>query len=256
MLEVRDLSFAYRGGSPVLDGVGFTVPDGEVCAVLGNNGAGKSTLIKCMDRILRPGSGSVSIDGRDIFALSRREAARLAAYVPQTPPSGELTVFDAVLLGRRPYIGWDATAGDKAAAMEAMELLGLSGLALRRLDELSGGERQKAAIARALAQEPRLLLLDEPTSSLDPRAQHDTMSLVREITRGRGVCTVCVLHDLNLAARYCSRFVFLSGSRVFAEGGREAMNAENIEEVYGMHVHLDEYMGVPVVVPFPEIHMR
>ena len=255
MLEVRDLSFAYRGGSPVLDGVGFTVPDGEVCAVLGNNGAGKSTLIKCMDRILRPGSGSVSIDGRDIFALSRREAARLAAYVPQTPPSGELTVFDAVLLGRRPYIGWDATAGDKAAAMEAMELLGLSGLALRRLDELSGGERQKAAIARALAQEPRLLLLDEPTSSLDPRAQHDTMSLVREITRGRGVCTVCVLHDLNLAARYCSRFVFLSGSRVFAEGGRETMNAENIEEVYGMHVHIVDYMGIPLVVPFPEIQL-
>ena len=255
MLEVRDMSFAYEPGRPVLEGVGFSGAAGEVTAVLGNNGAGKSTLIKCMDRILKPSSGEVLVDGVNLLALSRREHARVAACVPQTPPGGTLTVFDAALLGRRPYISWDATAHDRAVAAAALESLGLASKALRRVDELSGGERQKVAIARALAQEPRLLLLDEPTSSLDPRAQHDVMRTVRTLTRERGVCTVVILHDLGLAARYCDRFLFLKGSKVFAFGGREVMTSDTIEEVYGMHVHIIDYMGVPVVVPFPEIHM-
>lgn len=254
MLEVRDMRFGYTSERRILNGVSFESGAGEVVAVLGNNGEGKSTLIKCMDRILTPETGAVFVDGEDLLTLPRREHARRAAYVPQTPPKGSLTVYDAVLLGRRPYITWDATEHDRAVVDEALALLRLTDFALRRVDELSGGEQQKVAIARALAQEPRLLLLDEPTSSLDPRNQHETMRLVRTIAREKGLAAVCILHDLNLAIRYCDRFLFLRGGEVFACGGREVMNAENIEEVYGMHVHIEEYMGIPVVIPFPDIH--
>ena len=255
MLEVRNISFGYTSERLVLDSVGFTAQPGEVVAVLGNNGAGKSTLIKCMDRILTPRSGEVISEGQELLSLGRRELARVCAYVPQTPPGGTLTVFDSVLLGRRPYIAWDASPHDREVAMEALGRMGLDGLALRRVDELSGGERQKAALARALAQEPRLMLLDEPTSALDPHNQHETMRVVRELAREKNICAVCILHDLNLAVRYCDRFLFLRGARVFACGGREVMTSENIEEVYGMHVHIVDYMGIPLVVPFPEIQL-
>ena len=254
MLEVRDMSFGYDKERRILDGVGFSADSGEVAAVLGNNGAGKSTLIKCMDGILSPERGEVLVDGKSLGSLTRREHAQVCAYVPQTPPKGSLTVFDAVLLGRRPYITWDATARDKETAMRAMERLHIGGYALRRVDELSGGEQQKVAIARALAQEPQILLLDEPTSSLDPLAQHETMQTVRSIARERGITAVVILHDLNLAVRYCDKFLFLRDAKVFAYGGREVMNSENIEEVYRMHVHIEEYMGIPVVIPFPDIH--
>lgn len=255
MLETRDMRFSYTSERKILDGVGFECEPGDVVAVLGNNGAGKSTLIKCMDRILTPETGAVLVDGQDLLTLTRREHAKCAAYVPQTPPKGSLTVFDAVLLGRRPYITWDATANDKDVVNEALELLCLTDYALRRVDELSGGEQQKVAIARALAQEPRVLLLDEPTSSLDPRNQHETMQTVRRIAHEKGICAVVILHDLNLAIRYCDKFLFLKDSEVFAYGGREVMNSENIEEVYRMHVHILEYMGIPVVVPFPDIKL-
>ena len=255
MLEVRNISFGYTSERLVLDSVGFTAQPGEVVAVLGNNGAGKSTLIKCMDRILTPRSGEVISEGQELLSLSRRELARVCAYVPQTPPGGTLTVFDSVLLGRRPHITWDASPHDREVAMDALGRMGLDGLALRRVDELSGGERQKAALARALAQEPRLMLLDAPTSALDPHNQHETMRVVRELAREKNICAVCILHDLNLAVRYCDRFLFLRGARVFACGGREVMTSENIEEVYGMHVHIVDYMGIPLVVPFPEIQL-
>ena len=255
MLEVRDISFSYAPGRPVLDGVGFTSAPGEVVAILGNNGAGKSTLIKCIDRIIKPERGIVLVDGRELFELDRRTHAQLCAYVPQTPPRGSLSVFDAVLLGRRPYITWDATAHDKAVAADALDMLSLGDYALRRVDELSGGEQQKVSIARALAQEPSVLLLDEPTSALDPHNQHETMRLTQRIARDRGICAVVVLHDLNLAVRYCDRFLFLKDAKVFAYGGREVMTSDNIEEVYRMHVHIIDYMGIPVVVPFPDIRI-
>lgn len=254
MIEVENISFGYSAERKILDGVSFASAPGEVVAVLGNNGAGKSTLIKCMDRVLTPSSGRVLVDGRNLLELTRREHAKICAYVPQTPPKGTLTVFDAVLLGRRPYITWDATTHDKEVAMHTLGLLHLEHFALRRVDELSGGEQQKVAIARALTQEPQVLLLDEPTSSLDPLAQHETMQTVRAIAREKSICAVVILHDLNLAIRYCDRFLFLRDAKVYDYGGREVMTSENIEEVYRMHVHIEEYMGIPVIVPFPDIH--
>ena len=129
----------------------------------------------------------------------------------------------------------------------------LESYALRSVSELSGGEAQKVLIARALAQEPRVLLLDEPTSNLDPRNQHEVMQLVRAIAREHKISVITVLHDLNLAIRYCDRFMFLKNSEIYAHGGREVMSPEIVEHVYDMHVHIVDYMGIPVLIPFPDV---
>ena len=252
MVEVRDITFSY-GKAPILNGVGFELKPGQCMAILGNNGAGKSTLLKCIDRILKPRTGSVVVNGREIFDMTGQEMARQIAYVPQNAGSVNMTVFDAVLLGRKPYIKWDVTAQDRRIAEEILRKMDLERFALRNLSELSGGEAQKVMLARALAQEPKLLLLDEPTSSLDPRSQHTVLQTVRAIAREHQICVVLVLHDLNLAVRYCDRFLFLKDAEVFACGGPEVMSADNIEAVYGMHVHVVDQMGIPVIVPFPDI---
>ena len=137
--------------------------------------------------------------------------------------------------------------------MSLLTQLKLEGLMLRPLSQLSGGEAQKVLLARALAQEPRLLLLDEPTSNLDPRNQHEVMQLVRQIAQEKQICVICVLHDLNLAIRYCDRFLLLKDGGVYAAGGEECLDPARIEAVYDMHVHTIHYMGIPVIVPFPEV---
>ncbi len=252
MVHVENITYAYpRGAEEVLQQVGFSVEEGECVAVLGNNGAGKSTLLKCIDRICRAQSGSVTVDGADVFRMGGRELARRVAYVPQRIAPAAMSVFDAVLLGRKPYIRWDTTEQDRRVVEDILRQLGLESYALRSMAELSGGEAQKVALARALAQEPRLLLLDEPTSSLDPRNQHEVLRLVRHIARSRRICVVVILHDLNLAVRYCDRFLFLQGSRVYACGGPEVMTPETIQAVYGMRVQIIRHGGVPIVVPFP-----
>ena len=254
MIELKDISFSYdRNAGAVLRGVSFSIGDGQCAAVLGNNGAGKSTLLKCIDRILRPQAGQVLIDGQDVFSLSANDMSRQVAYVAQNARSSDLPVFDTVLLGRRPYIRWDATDADRRIVSGLLERLKLTHLALRPLSHLSGGEAQKVLLARALAQEPRLLLLDEPTSNLDPRNQHEVMQLVRDLTAEKNICVITVLHDLNLAIRYCDRFLLLRDSGVYAGGGVECMTPENIEAVYRMHVHILEHKGIPVVVPFPDV---
>ena len=254
MVEVKNISYAYSAASgKVLDGVGFSMESGQCLAILGNNGAGKSTLLKCIDRINPVKDARVTVDGKDVFSLPNREMAQHVAYVPQTTTSVNMTVFDAVLLGRRPYIKWDVTSQDREIVMDVICRMGLEKYVLRNVSELSGGEAQKVMLARALAQKPRLLLLDEPTSNLDPRNQHEVMQTVRKIAQEHSICVVTVLHDLNLAIRYCDRFLFLKDAGVHACGGSEVMTPENIEAVYEMHVHLENYMGIPVLIPFPDV---
>ena len=253
MLEVRNVSFSYKGdGKKVLDDVSFSLERGSFAAILGNNGVGKSTLLKCIDRIVHPESGSITADGRDVLSMKGRELAMHIAYVAQDARKTDSSVFDAVLLGRKPYIKWDASGEDYEKVDEILERLELKDYALRTVSTLSGGEAQKVTIARALVQEPKILLLDEPTSSLDPRNQHDIMKLVRSIAKDRNILVVCVIHDLNLAIRYCDRYIFMKDGKVFASGGREVMTPEIIEEVYDMHTHITECMGIPVIVPFPD----
>ena len=253
MVNVRNICFSYgKNTRPVLDGVSFDLDNGQCMAILGVNGAGKSTLLKCLDRILTPRRGAVLVDGRDVYAMQGNEMARHIAYVAQNARSVNMTVFDAVLLGRKPYIQWDASEKDRQIVRDIIHKMNLDDYVLRNMQELSGGEAQKVMLARALAQEPRLLLLDEPTSNLDPRNQHEVMRTVREIAWENNICVITVLHDLNLAIRYCDRFLFLKDADLFAYGGMEVMTPEIIEEVYGMHVHVVETAGIPVIVPFPE----
>ena len=176
-------------------------------------------------------------------------AARTVALVSQFAPASRLTVYDMVLLGRKPYLKWDFTAADRALTEETLERLGLSELALRYADRLSGGEGQKVQLARALVQQPRLLLLDEPTSSLDLRSQYEVLGLVSQLCRERGLTAVAVLHDLNLALRFCHRFLLLHGGRVYAQGDASVVSPRAIREVYGMEAAVRRVDGVPVVVP-------
>lgn len=250
MMEVKNLSFRYRGaGKRILDRISFRAEKGSCLAVLGNNGAGKSTLLKCMSRICRAGEGSVLVDGEDILRISGKEMARKIAYVPQSSQASHTMVFDEVLLGRKPYIKWDITKEDQRLVMEILEQLELTGFASRYLDELSGGERQKVVLARALAQQPEFLLLDEPTSSLDPRNQQEMLRTVRSLTEEQGLGVVIVIHDLNLALRYCDRFLFIRDADVYACGGPETVTDASIRAVYGMEAEILEYGGKKLVVP-------
>ena len=251
MLEVKSLSFAYRCGRQILEDVSFSVPGGACLAVLGNNGAGKSTLLGCLAGLLRPRTGRVLVDGEDLLAMDAGRTARTVALVSQFAPASRLTVYDMVLLGRKPYLKWDFTAADRAMTEEALERLGLSGLALRYADRLSGGEGQKVQLARALVQQPKLLLLDEPTSSLDLRSQYEVLGLVSRLCREQGITAVAVLHDLNLALRFCHRFLLLHGGRVYAQGDASVVSPRAIREVYGMEAAVRRVDGVPVVLPTP-----
>lgn len=253
MVEVDNITFAYqKGHRNILESISFDIGENQCIAILGNNGAGKSTLIKCIDRICPAQAGVVLVDGQNVFTMTRGAMARNISYVAQKNSSLHMTVFDAVLLGRKPYIKWDATAKDRQIVREILRNMQLEDFALRSVAELSGGEVQKVMLARALAQEPKLLLLDEPTSNLDPRNQHEVLRVVKSIAREHNICVAIVIHDLNLAIRYCDRFVFLKNAGIYAYGGLEVMTPENIEEVYQIHVHIIEHMGVPVVVPFPD----
>jgi iron complex transport system ATP-binding protein len=250
MISVRNISFSY-GKNDVLKDINFDVPRGECVGILGNNGVGKSTLITCLNKIRTPKSGKVYIDNRDVMKMGRLETARHISYVAQKNELSQMTVFDAVLLGRRPYIKWAVSQEDMDICGAMIDRMDLSEFKLRYINELSGGELQKVVLARALVQHPRLLLLDEPTSSLDPRSQHEVLALIRKLAKERNISVLIVIHDLNLALRYCDKFLFVRSGVVFSYGGREVMTPENIAAVYGMNASVETVKGVPVVVPQP-----
>lgn len=251
MLEVKNLSFAYsKNGRRILDGVSFYLEQGQFMAILGNNGAGKSTLIKCIDRINPVTGGQVLVNGKSIEAMQRRQLAQSVAYVPQNTQPAHTMVFDAVLLGRKPYIKWGITAEDERIVAETLEMLNLKQLESRYLDELSGGELQKTMLARALVQQPKYLLLDEPTSSLDPNNQHEMLHVIRDIAQEKNIGVAIVIHDLNLAMRHCDRFLFIKDAKVFSFGGVETVTPETIETVYDLRVDIIEHKGIRVIIPY------
>ena len=249
MIEVKNLHFSYGSKYNILSGVSFSAQAGHCVAVLGNNGAGKSTMIKCLNRILQPQDGVVTVDGCDVGTLRRGALAREMAYVAQKSESAQLTVYDAVLLGRRPYIRFEPTSEDHRITKAVIARMGLTDYALRCIDELSGGELQKVMLARALAQQPKVLMLDEPTSALDLKNQYEVMALARELAREKQICVIIVIHDLNLALRFCDRFLFLKDSGVYSLGGPETVSQTAIRDVYGMDVAIEIVHGYPTVVP-------
>lgn len=248
ILNVQGLHFHYPG-RPVLEDASFSVKPGEVMAILGTNGTGKTTLLKCINRILTPSAGRVTIGNAPITDLSRKALAQKVGYVEQQRTGSQATVFNTVLLGRKPYIRWDITQNDMEIASQALDTLGLSDYGSRYLDELSGGELQKVIIARALAQEPEILLMDEPTSSLDLKNQLEVLTLIHKISREKGIAAVVAMHDLNLALRFADRFILLKDKSIYAAGGPEVITPENIESVYAVPVMIASHNGSRVVVP-------
>ncbi len=253
MIKVENINYSYsRSSDPVLTNIGFDIKTGECVAILGNNGAGKSTLLKCIDKIAPTKNSVVIVDGKNIFEMNNRTMAQHIAYVPQNIGVVDLTVFDTVLLGRKPYIKWDATEEDREIAAEIIHQMGLDSYALRNVSELSGGEAQKVFIARALTQQPSFLLLDEPTSNLDPKNQHEVLQVVTEVAKKNNICILIIIHDLNLAARYCDHFLFLKDSKVYCYGGTEVLTEETISTVYDIKAKIIDCDGIPVIVPYPK----
>lgn len=248
-LEARDVGYAYGKGDPVLKDITAQIVPGSFLAILGMNGCGKSTLLSCLDDMLRPQKGVVTLAGRELSDYSRDERARHVALVAQHSHANGVTVYDALLLGRKPYVKAAPNEDDYAVVDRVIEELELGPLALRYLDELSGGEHQKAVIARALVQDTEVLLLDEPTNNLDMANQVEVMELVSHIAHEHGVACAAVLHDINLALRYCDRFLVIKNGTVLAAGGPETMTKEVIEEAYETHVELIEHEGTRLVVP-------
>lgn len=234
---MHGLKLAYDS-VPVLDGTAFNVPRGGLVALLGANGAGKSTLLRCMSRVIRPTLGEILLDGRDLRSLAHREAARMLAVVPQeTAADFDFTVEEIVAMGRFPYLGRFGREGwaDREAVRRAMAMTGVASLAHRSVTTLSGGEKQRVIIARAFAQEPEVLLLDEPTASLDIGYQALLLELAVRLNRERGVTIVAAIHDINLAVQHFTSFILLAGGRVLAAGrAEEVVTAENIREAYGI----------------------
>lgn len=228
-------------GKRLVDEVTFAVERGEWVSILGPNGAGKTTILRALAGLARC-SGRIVLAGEQAAALSPRAIARLVALVPQQPvvPT-EMTVAEYVLLGRTPHLRALAQEGaaDSGIAAAAIARLGLAALSRRRLGSLSGGEMQRALIARALAQEAPILLLDEPTASLDIGRQQEVLQLVEELRQEAGLTVIAAMHDLTLAAQYGDRIILLDGGRVISEGGpAEVLSAEQVETLYGATVRL------------------
>lgn len=234
MMQVKNLCYHYKGCPEVLREVTFDAEPGKFLAILGNNGAGKSTLLKCFNRILRPDSGEVLLDGENLLSMSARDVAKRVAFVSQSIPDTQMTVHDVVMLGRRPYMQWGFTEADHAIVHDAMDRLGVDTMRGRFLSQLSGGEKQKVMLARALAQQPKALLLDEPTSALDIQNQYQVLKMVRQICRNDKMIAVVVIHDLNLALRFCDRFLLMKDGQVYRCGDHTILDSEALKEVYGV----------------------
>jgi len=256
-IAVNGISCAY-GCFPALDGVTFEIARGDFTGIIGPNGSGKSTLLRAMSRVLKPSRGTVLLDGRDVYAQDPRSVARRLAVVENDGRSEfGFTVLDLALMGRLPHLGrfQRESAADVEMARGCLESTGILHLEGRKITEISAGERQRALIARALVQEPEILLMDEPTSFLDISYQIDVMDLVSRLSREKGLSVVVVLHDLNLASQYCGSIILMKDGRVLASGAPgDVLNQANIREAYGSEVMVVRHPvhGRPHVIVLPK----
>ena len=248
MIALNNVHFAYNG-FPVIRGISYSASEGSFTALLGPNGSGKTTLIRLLNGMLAPGQGRVELMGRSTSGMKAEVLAREMAYVPQREQNTfSATVFDTVMLGRNPYIRWAPSQKDRRIVSEILVRFSLDDIALKDINALSGGQRQRVFIARALAQQPKVIMLDEPTANLDLRHQHEVLQLLSDLSL-KGITVMMAIHDLNLALRYCTDFVLLNEGRMVARGGPEIFNEELIEQVYRVNVRIIREKKATYILP-------
>ena len=247
MLKVEKLEFSY-GAHSVLQGVSLELQQGEVGILLGKNGCGKTTLFKNILGIEKPKAGKISLHGKNLMRMKRRDRAREIAYVPQHIHFGDLSVLDSVLMGRVSYFGMKAGREDYEAVEKILEDMGLAEFASRSAEALSGGEKQKIAIARAMAQEPKLMVFDEPTGNLDIANEHLIIQEAKRLAREKNIGILSSLHDLNQALYFGDKFFFMKNGVVKYAGGKEIVTEEVIWDIYDIQVKIVQLDGQTVIV--------
>lgn len=249
MLKLENISFRYSPRSaPVLHGVDLELQPGEVGILLGKNGSGKTTLFKNILGIHKPTSGSISFDGENLLKLPRAKRASKIAYVPQDIRFGDLSVYDSILMGRVSYFGVRAAGSDYDAVDRILKDMHLESFATRNVAELSGGERQKIAIARALAQEPRLLVFDEPTGNLDMANEQLIIQEAKKVAKVKNIAILSSLHDMNQALYFGDKFFFMKDGVIKYAGGKEIITEALIKDIFDLDVKIVTIDGKKVVL--------
>ncbi|MEM2136298.1 MAG: ABC transporter ATP-binding protein [Candidatus Jordarchaeaceae archaeon] len=250
IIKVKDLVYSYDSVR-ALDGLTFEIYRGEFVGLVGPNGSGKTTLLKCLSKLYTPQEGSIELDGHDLRRLSQLEGARIYAVVPsEFTMDMNISITDAVLLGRYPYLEglWWENERDEEIALEAMEKLNVLDFGSRKLGELSSGEKQRVLIAKALAQEAKVLLIDEPVAHLDLGYQMEIMEMLKSLARD-GVTIIAAMHELNLAVKYCDKLIVLDKGRVVACGKpKDIVTQKLIEDVYGVKAIIQDIPEVGLVI--------
>ena len=249
MLKIENLTFRYdRSGLAVLNGANLQLKQGEIGILLGKNGSGKTTLFKNLLGINKPSGGKIQFDGENLLKMPRRERARRIAYVPQDIQFGALTVFDSILMGRVSYFGLKASQEDYVAVEKIIRDMGLESFAQRNVDELSGGERQKIAIARAMAQEPKLMVFDEPTGNLDISNEHLIFQEAKKLAREKNISILSSLHDLNQALAFGDKFFFLKNGVIDCQGGEDVVTPTVIKNTFDIDVRIVEIENQKIII--------
>ena len=240
MISCKNLSFSYKkGAKPILDDVSLSLGKGQIGVLLGRNGAGKSTLLSCLAGLKKPTRGEIVIEGKDISSLSPKEKAALVAYLPQISNIQSLSVYETVLLGRLPYYAFVPSKHDYEVVDAVIEELGLTPLAMKSVQEISGGELQKAMIGIALAQESKLLLLDEPTNNLDIKAESDLFRILENLAKTHQITILFSTHDLSLGYRHGDRFFLLSEEGKLEEGDKSIFDSNAVSKAYGKEIEIE-----------------
>ena len=249
-IDIRNLAFSYPGRK-ILHDINVTIKDSEIVCLVGPNGSGKSTIVKCIESLLVPDSGQILLDGQESRSMKRIDMAKKIGYVPQSSIlTFSTTVFDIILMGRRPHSSWQSSIIDIDIVIDIIILMDLEDIALRQFNRLSGGQQQRVLIARALAQQPELLLLDEPTSALDIAHQLDIMDIISNFVNKKKISVVMVVHDLNLAARYADSIIMLKDGKIYAKGKPEDVFTEkNLSLVYDVEAVIGNQRDKVTIIP-------
>lgn len=248
-IRIDDMSFSYSS-VPVLRDISLDLSGPGFVSIMGPNGVGKSTLIHCINKILEPSSGTVFIDGTDLKDITIKDLAKEMGYVPYSAnDSFPLTVVDTVMMGRHPYSKWNTLDHDLDVVYDTLKMLGISHLAMRQFNELSAGQHQKVMLARGLVQEPKVLLLDEPTSNLDIRHQLEVTKLLKRLSVDKGILIIMISHDINIAAKFADKVIMMYQGRIFDAGlPSEVITEENLRTVYGVESEVIDDDGRPHVI--------